>query len=297
MLKHGLTCTERARDKACTTLSQWVECIDCANTGLHHTRWAWFLGIATDSLLNWPLLNHCDIVLVAVYVSYNCDSVGNLVLASCNNTLYGVVTGHDERHHNLVCHPLLLNLSEPSTSGNLITLLCEWGKLPSLLKIYWIGNRTASDKQTIHLLEVVLQTVVVTRKHTRSQCSLEHVTLKLHLIADFQTASAIENLHIGIIAYNLDDLSHHLGLTCINIANLVLTNRSVSLNDNDVRDDTVYFSCCFHYVCYNLFIISLPSSSATRRLNISRPTFASSAAQRATILAFTKYAITAFKSK
>ena len=36
VLKHSLTSTEGTRNKACTTLCQWVECIDSANTSLHH---------------------------------------------------------------------------------------------------------------------------------------------------------------------------------------------------------------------------------------------------------------------
>ena len=108
------------------------------------------------------------------------------------------------------------------------------------------------------------------------------------LFADLQSAGRVENLHVGIVAHDLDDLGHHLGIPAVNVTDFVLADRAVRLHDHDVRDDTVYSSCCFHYLFYCLLIKSLPSRLVIRRCSISRPCLSSKRVQRATMFTFTR---------
>ena len=107
-------------------------------------------------------------------------------------------------------------------------------------------NSHVFDEETIHLFEVVLQSVVVARQQTRSQRRFEHVAFEFDPVADFQTARAVVNLHIGVVADDFDDLGHHFGIARPHVTDLVLGHRPVRLDDDDVGDDTVYTSCSFH---------------------------------------------------
>ena len=117
---------------------------------------------------------------------------------------------------------------------------------------------------------------------------ITNVTLEFDLFADLQSAGRVENLHVGIVAHDLDDLGHHLGIPAVNVTDFVLADRAVRLHDHDVRDDTVYSSCCFHYLFYCLLIKSLPSRLVIRRCSISRPCLSSKRVQRATMFTFTR---------
>lgn len=99
-------------------------------------------------------------------------------------------------------------------------------ELPLLLEVDRVGDRTARDEQTVHLLQVVLQTVVVARKKTGSERRFQHVTLEFDLFADLQSAGRVENLHVGIVAHDLDDLGHHLGIPAVNVTDFVLADRA-----------------------------------------------------------------------
>jgi hypothetical protein len=68
------------------------------------------------------------------------------------------------------------------------------------------------------------------------------MTKELNLVTDLQATGAIIHLHVSVIAYDLDDLSHHSGITTIYVADLILTHRAIDLHDHDVGDDTIYTS-------------------------------------------------------
>ena len=183
-------------------------------------------------------------------VGHHGDRIGYLIFTGSGDALDRIVFGHREGHHDLVGHPLLLHFAQPRGGAHFVARLGQRRELPHGVEIDRIGHRTAGDEQTVHLFEVVLQTVVVARKQTRGQRHFEHVPLEFDPIADFQTARAVENLDIGAVAYDLDDLGHHFGITRMDIADLVLAHGSVDLDDHDVGNDTVYTSCCFHRILY-----------------------------------------------
>ena len=189
-----------------------------------------------------------------------------------------------------MAHPLLLDLAQPRCGRDLVARLRQRGELPLGREIDRFGDRTARDEQAVHLFEVVLQTVVVARQEARSERHFEHMPLELDPVADLQPPGAVKNLDIGAVAYDLDDLGHHFGIPRIHVTDFVLAHGSVGLDDHDIGDDTIYTSCSFHELSYCLFSISpLPSSSAIRRSNISRPRTASSCVQRATMLTRDRY--------
>ena len=137
-----------------------------------------------------------------------------------------------------MCNPHLLHLTEPRTCAHCVTRFGQRFELPEFVVVDRVGSCTALDEQTVHLLEVVLQTVVATREDTRRKCCLEHVSLELHGVANLQTACAIEHLNVGSIANNFDDLGHQLNIAQIYVADFVLRNGAVGLHHHKVRDDT-----------------------------------------------------------
>ena len=288
VLKHRLTRTERSGDEARTALGQRVESVDGPHARLHDARGARLLPVTAHGLLHGPPLNHRNIVIPTVGIGDDGDRVRNLVLSGGHDALDRIGSLHREGYHDLVLDPLLLDLAQPRCGRNLVAGLGQRLELPLLLEVDRVGDRTARDEQTVHLLQVVLQTVVVARKKTGSERRFQHVTLEFDLFADLQSAGRVENLHVGIVAHDLDDLGHHLGIPAVNVTDFVLADRAVRLHDHDVRDDTVYSSCCFHYLFYCLLIKSLPSRLVIRRCSISRPCLSSKQVQRATMFTFTR---------
>ena len=130
VLEHGLTCTERTRDKSCTTLADWVSGVDCAHTCLKQLEWTWFALVCQYWLLHWPLLYHGHIVVIALGVSQDSDGVVNLVLASSHDALHGVCAFEYEWHHDLVWLVVLIYLTQPCSSFHFVAYLCDWLKLP-----------------------------------------------------------------------------------------------------------------------------------------------------------------------
>lgn len=104
------------------------------------------------------------------------------------------------------------SLTSPShdAAETLSPAFASGGELPLGREIDRFGDRTARDEQAFHLFEVVLQTVVVARQKTRSERYFEHMSLELDPVADLQSPGAVKNLDIGTVAYDLDDLGHHL---------------------------------------------------------------------------------------
>ena len=290
VLEHRLAGTERPGNKTRTALGHRIEGVDGTNARLHHTRGARLLDVAAHGLLHRPFLHHRDPVLPAFVVRHHGNRVRNLIFPCRNDALDRIIAGHRERHHDLVAHPLLLDLAQPRCGRDLVARLRQRGELPFGREIDRVGDRTARDEQAVHLFEVVLQTVVVARQEARSERHFEHMPLELDPVADLQPPGAVKNLDIGAVAYDLDDLGHHFGIPRIHVADFVLAHGSVGLDDHDIGDDTIYTSCSFHELSYCLFSISpLPSSSAIKRSNISRPRTASSCVQRATMLTRDRY--------
>ena len=246
VLQHGLAGAERPRDEARTAFGQRVEGVDRTHARLHDAVGARFLDVAADRLLHGPALHHRHLVVAAFGVGQDGHRVGDLVGARRSDALDRIAARHREGNHDLVGNPLLLHLAQPRSGRDLVARLGQRRELPRLIEIDRVGDRTAFDEETIHLFEVVLQSVVVARQQTRSQRRFEHVAFEFDPVADFQTARAVVNLHVGVVADDFDDLGHHFGIARPHVTDLVLGHRPVRLDDDDVGDDTVYTSCSFH---------------------------------------------------
>ena len=93
-------------------------------------------------------------------------------------------------------------------------------------------------------IEVVLQTVIVTREQTGTKCCFKHVARKLYCIADFQSTGGLEHLNIDVLAGHFNHLCHQFCVSYCDIADFVLCYRSIDYYSHEVRDDTFNFSCC-----------------------------------------------------
>ena len=283
MLEHRLARAERSGNEARAALGHRVEGVDGAHARLHDARRTRLFAVTAHGLLDGPPLHHRDVVVAPLGIGHDGHGVGHPVLAGRDDALHRVGVGHREGDHDLVHDPLLLDLAQPRRGRDPVAGGGQRRELPFGPEVDGVGDRAAGDEQSVHLLQVVLQTVVIARQQARGERRLEHVALELDAVADLQAAGAVENLHIGRIAYDLDDLGHHSGISRVNVADLVLRHGAVGLDDHDVGNDTVYASRGFHRIFHCLFSISFrPSSASTSRANISRPCAGSRRDQRAT---------------
>ena len=146
VLQHRLARTEGSGNEARTTLGHGVKGVDGTHTRLHHARRTRLLGVAADGLLYGPLLHHRYIVFVAVGVGNHGHRIGNLVLAGRSDALDRIAALHDERHHDLVVDPLLLDMAQPRSGRHLVARLGYGLKLPLAVEIYGVGDRSARDE-------------------------------------------------------------------------------------------------------------------------------------------------------
>ena len=69
VLKYCLSASEGAGDKAGTSLSNGVEGVHTAHSGLHYAIGTRLLNVPADSYFNRPLLDHSHFVLFAFRIS------------------------------------------------------------------------------------------------------------------------------------------------------------------------------------------------------------------------------------
>ena len=187
VLQHGLTCTERTVNESCTSLANRVSRIDGTYTGLQQFERTRFALVSSDGFLHRPLLHHCNLLLIAVGIGQHGYRVVDGVLSFFDNRLNRIFAFEHERHHDLVRLVVLVHLTQPSRSLNLIANLGERLECPLLVLVQRETVLTALEEHTGQFVQVVLQTVVVTAQQTRSESHLQHVTGELYRVTNFQT--------------------------------------------------------------------------------------------------------------
>ena len=257
MLQDCLTGTERSRDKSRTTFYNRVHCIDNTHTRFQQTIWTRFFLIIRHRLLHRPFLNHVYRNFLAVLIYQYGHSIFDGIITLSHNRLHLAGSLQLERSHDLQRLVIFLHLTQPSGSDDLVSGLCQWCEVPFLFFIQRISILTSFQENTLHLVEVVLQTVIILRKHTRSQCHFRHVSGKLSLCTHLQSTCAFKNLYIYILAYHLDYLSHQPVTSGKNVAYFILSYRSIHGQRYHVGNNSQYSSfCCHSYLLFYHFLNS-----------------------------------------
>ena len=161
VLEHGLTCTEGARDEACTTLYDGVNGIDYTYASLEELEGTGLVDIVGHSHLHGPTLNHVHIDIVALLIGKYGDSVLNSIFAFSHDRLHGANALLLEGYHDLQRLRVLFYSTEPVRSLHLVAYLGEGLEEPFAIIVKSVGVLSAFEEHTVHLVEVVLQTVVV----------------------------------------------------------------------------------------------------------------------------------------
>ena len=178
VLQHRLTRTERTWDEARTAFHDGVECVNRAHTCLQQLEGAWFLLIVRHGKLHWPVLHHIHLHLSAVLLLEHSHHIVNLIFAGSHDALHLCLALHLEGSHNFQFLRVFFHLTEPCRAFHLIAHFGEWHEVPFTFFVEGFRVLTTLQEDTFHLVEVVLQTVVVLRQHARTQLHFQHVSCK-----------------------------------------------------------------------------------------------------------------------
>ena len=244
MLQHRLAGTESSRNETGTPLHDRIERVNGADTRLQQLVGAWFLSVGGEGYLHRPALHHGDCMFLAGLIGHHCNGFVDVIGAFLHDALESVFLFHHERNHDLVWLEVFIHLSQPRSAGHLVAGNCQGHERPLFLLVEWESILTTSQEDTLHLVEVVLQPVKVSFQQPRSEHHLQHVSLKLHLAVHPQSTGALEHLHIDILSHHLDHFRHEAGAVEINVGDLVLGNRSIHFDDDQVGNDSFYCSFC-----------------------------------------------------
>ena len=106
--------------------------------------------------------------VIPFFVSQYGYDIFDAVLTFVYDGFHGTYTLLSERHHDFQGLEVFIHLAQPGSSFHFITHFHQRHKVPSASLVQRIGILSAFQEDSIHLVEVVLQTVVVFRKHTRA---------------------------------------------------------------------------------------------------------------------------------
>ena len=193
-------------------------------------------------------------MLLACLIGHHRNGVVDIVAALLCEALHPVLLFHHKGNHDLVRLEVLIHLTQPGAACHLVADSCQRLERPLLLLVEREGVLTPFQENTLHLVEVVLQSVEVTFQQSRAEHHLQHMSLKLNLRVDTQAAGALEHLHIDILSHHLDHLRHEAGTVEINVGDLVLGYRSIHFDDDQVGYDSFYSSFCSH-IWLLLFVV------------------------------------------
>ena len=249
MLKHGLASTEGTGDEAGTALNDGVEGVDGAHTCLQQLEWTGLLLVVGHSKLHGPALNHGNVYVLASLGGEHGNGVVHLVLACGHDALNHGNTLHLEGSHDLQGLVVLLNLAQPCTALHLVAGLHYGFKVPQTVLVQGSGVLATAQEHAVHLVQVVLQTIVVLTQHTGAQLNLQLVSGEFGLGAYLQATCTLEYLNVHIAAHDLDDLGHQAVAASCNVAYLALQDRSVHTECHHVGDYATNYTFC-HILLY-----------------------------------------------
>ena len=198
------------------------------------------------------MLHHIHLYLVALLVLQHSHHIVYLVLACGCHALDGGETLHLEGHHNLEQLVILLHLTQPVAFLHAVTWLGDGHELPLAVGVQRLGILAALEEDALHLVQVILQSVVVLAEHTGAQLDFQHVSGELRHGTHLQATGALKHLHEGILPCDLDDLRHQSVASCLYVAYLSLHHGSVHADGDHVGDYTTYssFSHCMYCLLF-----------------------------------------------
>ena len=248
VLEHCLTRTERAGDKSCTTLHNRIDGIDYAHTRFQQFERTRLLFIVRHGALHGPFLNHIHFYIVTFFVGQDSNSILNAVVAFLYDGLHGTYAFLPERNHDFQRLEVFIHLPQPCSGFHLVAHLCQRHKMPFAFLIQRIRILSALQENAIHFIEVVLQTVIVFRKHTGTQCHFEHVSGKLSFGSHLQSTGAFKHLYIDLSAYHFNNLRHQSVSAGRDITNLVLCHGAVNYEGHHIGYYATNSSFCCHII-------------------------------------------------
>ena len=248
MLEHRFTCTERSGNKSCTSLYYRIDRINHTYAGFQQFERARFFFIIRHGTFHRPLLNHIYLNFIPFFISQDSNCILNAVITFLNNRLDSAYSFLFKRDHDFQWLEIFIYLTQPCCRFHLISDFSQRYKMPFAFLIQRIRVLSAFQKNTIHLVEVILQTIVVFRKHTRTQCHFKHVSSKLCFGSYFQSASAFKHLHINLSAYHFNNLRHQSVSASRDITNLVLCHRTVNGEGYHISYYATNSSFCCHII-------------------------------------------------
>ena len=124
---------------------------------------------------------------------------------------------------------ILVHLSQPITGAHGIARFSQRLEIPLLIIVQRKRIIATFQEYTFHLVQVILQTVIVAGQHTRTQRNFQHMPLEFSLVADTHTPCALKYLYKGILTYHLDYFRHQLHASDRNVTDLILRNRTIHL--------------------------------------------------------------------
>ena len=146
------------------------------------------VAVASDWTLDRPFLSHRDGVFYASFVDEDCDGIFCGVSTCSLEALDGVNPFEGEGNHDLDALEVLFYLTEPRSSSDTVTDSSQGLEVPESFTLQGISIRSSFEEDAIHLVEVILQAIVVLREHTRPQSYFKHVPFEGDGVSDTHTA-------------------------------------------------------------------------------------------------------------
>ena len=157
-------------------------------------------------------------------------------------------------YHDLNRLEVLYDFPEVITCSDTLAFACQRLEVPTFLLIQRISIRATAEEHPVHLIQVVLQAIVVLREHSGAECDLQHMPFEGDRITDTHATSRLKDLRVGILPIYLNDFTHQ-GYSCDgDVADFILRHRTIGFDGDEVTDDTLYDTFCCHYIVLFLFI-------------------------------------------
>ena len=246
VLQHRLTCTEGTGDKSRSALYDGVDRINDTHTRFEQFEGARLLHIVGHGSLHRPFLNHIHLHLVTLCIGQHGNGIFNLIVALCGYLLHGADSLLLEGHHDFQGLEVLIHLAEPVRGHHLVAHLGQRYEMPYALLIQRIGVLSSLQEYPLHLIQVVLQSVVILREHTGSQSDLKHVARKFGFSTYLQSARAFKYLNVHVLTYHFNHLRHQPVATRRDVADLVLCHRAIYSEGYHIGYNTTNSSFCCH---------------------------------------------------
>ena len=211
VLEDGLAAAERAGDEPGASLGDRVEGVDAPQAGLHDLAGPGFLLVGFHGHLDGPFLGHGDISGLPVLVRQGSHDHVDVIVAGGDDPFDLELSLEGEGNHDLVGQPAFFHLPEPVPGDHRVALGRYRGELPDLVVVERVGVLAPLEEHALHRGEVVLQAVVHAGQQAGAEGDLKHLAEELDLIPVLEAPGALEHLHGGLVAVDLDDLGQQWG--------------------------------------------------------------------------------------